>query len=70
MVEPVQGSSNTDPEPGKHSKLPSMFSAAAPAKVKPEHMARAGLGESALERKEHILSVLNKAIRKHNVEKK
>lgn len=34
MVEPVQGSSNTDPEPGKHSKLPSMFSAAAPAKVK------------------------------------
>lgn len=50
MVEPVQGSSNTDPEPGKHSKLPSMFSAA-PAKVKPERMARAGPGQSALERK-------------------
>lgn len=30
MVEPVQGSRSTDPEPGRHSKLPNMFSAAAP----------------------------------------
>lgn len=33
MVEPVQGSRRTDPEPGRHSKLPNTFSAAAPAQT-------------------------------------
>lgn len=30
MVEPVQGSNSTEPEPGKHNRLPKTFSAAAP----------------------------------------
>lgn len=36
MVEPVQGSSSTDPVPGKHRRLPSIFSAAAPVEATSE----------------------------------
>jgi hypothetical protein len=45
MVEPVQGSRRTDPEPGRHSKLPNTFSAAAPVTSESKVLERKQRGE-------------------------